>query len=110
MKGKLFKRGIDYVVNQAVLKIEASKDVWASATAEGFRENWRDWMALLEPQLRSVVMRLPQKSGDIRANVVNRCLPVAQVISQASKRYKAMKLGGVVVAPAPAVAVAPVAR
>jgi hypothetical protein len=98
--GKLFKKGVGYIVELAVRKVEVSKDVWASATQEGFRTDWTAWMTQVEPQLRSVVATLPPKTTDIRVNVVNRVVPVAMTISRMSATYRASKVAGVR-APAP---------
>jgi hypothetical protein len=110
-RGKLFKKGASYIVERSVGKIEASKDLWASATIEGFRTDWSVWMTqFVEPQLRGVVSRLPPKTADVRANVVNRVVPVAETIKSAAQRYRLMKVSGVVAVPAaPRIPVAPTA-
>jgi len=102
MKGKLFKKGVSGIVEMAVRKIEASKDSWAEATINGFRESWAEWMSLLEPGLRTVVSRLPAKTADVRTNVVNRVVPVAGYISGMSKTYRARKITAYTLAPPPA--------
>jgi len=102
MKGKLFKKGVSAIVEQAVRKIEASKDTWAENTINGFRQDWAEWISLLEPGLRTVVSRLPAKTTDIRANVMNRVVPVAGYISGMSKTYKARKITAYTPVPPPA--------
>jgi hypothetical protein len=99
--GKLFKKGVGYIVELAVTKVEAVKDVWARETGNGFRTDWTAWMTMVEPELRSVVATLPPRSTDIRANVVNRVIPVAMTISRISATYRASKVSGIR-APAPA--------
>jgi hypothetical protein len=100
-RGKLFKKGASYIVERSVGKIEASKDLWASATIEGFRTDWSVWMTqFVEPQLRGVVGRLPPKTADVRANVVNRVVPVAEAIRGSAQRYRLMKISGAVAVPA----------
>lgn len=94
MKGKLFKKGVSGVVEMAVRKIEASKDSWAEATINGFRESWAEWMSLLEPGLRSKVASLPPKTTSIEDNVRNRVIPIASYISETSQRYRNRKLAG----------------
>ncbi len=109
-KGKLFKKGVAYVVEKAVSKVQASRDIWAEATAEGFRVNWNAWMSFVEPQLRATVARLPPKTTDIRTNVANRVVPVASLISRASQAYRAQRVIGVAVPAVPAPVPAPVPR
>jgi hypothetical protein len=99
-RGKLFKKGTSYIVERSVGKIEASKDLWASATIEGFRTDWSVWMTqFVEPQLRGVVSRLPPKTADVRANVVNRVVPVAEAIRGSAQRYRLVKISGAVAVP-----------
>lgn len=99
-RGKLFKKGASYIVEKSVNKIEASKDLWASATIEGFRTDWMVWMTqFVEPQLRGLISRLPPKTDDVRANIVNRVIPVAEIIRRSAQRYRLMKISGVVAVP-----------
>jgi hypothetical protein len=113
-KGKLFKKGVSYIIERAVRKIDQAKDEWANATIEGFRTDWNVWLSqYIEPSLRSLVARLPPKTADIRTNVLNRVVPVATLISSQSKRYKLAKITMALPVPAPAVPApvpAPVAR
>jgi len=94
--GKLFKKGVGYIVELSVKKVEASKDVWANATAEGFRTDWSAWMSQVEKQLRTLIATLPSRTDDIRINVINRVIPVAMTISRVSASYRASKIVGVV--------------
>jgi len=102
-KGKLFKKGVAYVVEKAVSKVQASRDIWAEATAEGFRVNWNAWMSFVEPQLRATVARLPPKTKDIKVNVINRVVPVSSLISSASKAYRVQQVMGIAVPAVPTV-------
>jgi len=106
MKGKLFKKGVSGIVEEAVRKIEASRDTWADATINGFRQSWAEWMSLVEPGLRTIVTRLPAKTTDIKTNIMNRVVPVAGYISGMSKNYRAKKIAESM----PAVAPAPVVK
>jgi hypothetical protein len=102
-KGKLFKKGVAYIIDRAVRKIDAAKEEWARATIDGFRTDWNVWMSQhFEPNVRAVVMRLPEKSADIRVNVVNRVVPVATIISEQAKRYRAAKVATITTPPRPA--------
>jgi hypothetical protein len=94
VKGKLFKKGVSGIVEMAVRKIEASKDSWADATIQGFREGWAEWMSLLEPGLRTKIAGLPAKTTNIEENVKNRVTPIALYISETSQRYRNRKLTG----------------
>jgi len=94
-RGRLFDKGIGNIVEEAVRKIQASGDIWVTNTSQGFRTGWALWMSQLEPQLRSTIQRLPPLvKGDIRANVVNRVVPVATLISVTAQRYRSMKVAG----------------
>lgn len=107
-KSKLFKKGLDYVVADAIQSIQAKSQKWVTETSTGFQTNWRDWMESVLPALVNTIRALPEKGTDISANVMNRVVPVAQAISNASKQYRARRLAGVVVTPiAPAPATVP---
>jgi len=99
---KLFDKGISTIVEEAVRKIQNSGDIWVTNTSQGFRTSWALWMSQLEPQLRSTVQRLPPMvKGDIRANVINRVVPVATIISSTAQRYRSMKVAGITPGPTP---------
>lgn len=67
--------------------IEGAKERWASSTMEGFMRKWNEWYAnFVVPEL--IRIRLPPKSSNIRDNVVNRVVPVAEAVSRASARYR----------------------
>jgi hypothetical protein len=108
---RLFDKGASYIVEKSVGKIEASRDIWVSATIEGFRTNWSVWMSqFVEPTLRTLVSRLPPPTNDVRTNIMNRAVPVAEAIRNAARRYRTMKVAGVVAVPAaPKIPVAPTA-
>ncbi len=100
-KGRLFKKGVAYVVERAVRKIERSQDEWAQNTMEGFRTAWSDWMNYVAPALANTVARLPRKTNDPRLNVINRVIPVAMLMSNASQSYRRMRMTTPAMVPTP---------
>ncbi len=112
-KGRLFKKGVAYVVERAVKRVEKATDEWAQNTIEGFRTSWSEWISYVTPGLANVVSRLPRKTADIRTNIVNRVTPVALYMSGISQSYRRMKAmttataPAMVPTPAPAVARTP---
>jgi hypothetical protein len=90
-KGRLFKKGVTYIVERAIKRVEKSADEWTQSTIEGFRTAWAEWMSYVAPGLANVVSHLPRKTADIRTNIVNRVTPVAIYISGMSQSYRRMK-------------------
>jgi len=85
-------KSLDKVLAKVERKIPATAEVWAENTLEGFRTDWGEWYnGFALPVLVRVVPNLPPKTGNIRENVLRRCVPVATGISEASKRYRAYK-------------------
>jgi len=95
-RSKLFnpRIGVTGVVERALRKIEGSADEWVRSTAQGFRENWAVYIDMVARSLAPVVANLPPKTGDVRANILNRALPVAQKISETARQYRTMKIKG----------------
>jgi len=89
---RLFRKGVGYIVDKSVTKIEASKDIWASATVDGFRVDWANWAGLLMKELKPVIEALPAKGADPRTNVINRVVPVAQKIKSLAYSYRLAKV------------------
>ncbi len=93
-RGKLFKDGVGGVLQDAIANIQAKKDRWAERTIRGFQVNWANWMTYLEPQLRATVASLPQKTASVRENVMNRVVPVAELVQTVSRVYRQQKIAG----------------
>ncbi|MCD6418477.1 hypothetical protein J7M00_06825 [bacterium] len=93
------------VLGRARERIEKSAQTWASETINGFMTKWQPWYTQFEiPAL--LRLRLPKKTNDIKQNVINRVVPVAEAISRASAMYRQQKnaqLAPQVVPPTPAV-------
>ena len=95
-RSKLFnpRIGVTGVVERALRKIEGSADEWVKSTSQGFRENWAVYIDMVARSLAPVVANLPPKTGDVRANILNRALPVAQKISETARQYRTLKIKG----------------
>jgi len=84
------------VLEKARTRVETAKDEWARRTVEGFMRKWNDWYSnFVVPQL--IRLRLPKRTESIRDNVINRVVPVCEVISKASANYRAEQRSAIMI-------------
>lgn len=82
----------DEIIRKVRTKLPAMADTWAKETVTGFERKWTVWGKELYKELIPVVQGLPDKTGDIDADVDARSKPVGEAVHAASIAYRAKQL------------------
>lgn len=89
-------------ISKAEASISGKGQYWEQQTLQGFREKWNEWyQTFVFPQLVRIVPTLPPKTDNIRTNVMNRVVPVAEAISRVSAQYRLRRAREALIAPPP---------
>jgi uncharacterized protein YukE len=82
----------DEIIRKVRTKLPVMADAWARETTKGFETKWSAWAKTMYKEVIPVVQGLPEKTGDIDADVMARSKPVGEAISMASASYRAARL------------------
>ena len=71
--------------------VDLSKEKWAKKAKDGARD-YETWYTGFANEVYPIVATFPEPTGDIDANIDNRCKPIAKAIHDLSVTYRRTKL------------------
>jgi len=71
--------------------VQLSKEKWVER-AIGGADDYLTWFTGFASRIYPLIAGLPEKTGDVKANVINRSAPVASAIHSLSVAYRRTKL------------------
>lgn len=81
--------------NNYLTGVNASKDLWVNRCQQGSLL-YRTWYSGFASVVYPIVAGLPEKTGDVSRDVMNRVVPVANAIKSLAISYRNTKIQGVV--------------